>query len=359
MKKILVIGMSNSIGGTETYFHNYYKCFDLKKYHFDFVTPWGTVAFADEYKKNGSKIFTVPNFIRNPIGYYWEMRKIIRNGNYDIVHINMLSAANILPVKAALIEKVSKIIVHSHNTDMPKGYLRKVLHIINKGVLTKPELKRLACSEMAGDWLFGSNSDFIIINNGIQIDRFKFNSIDRKKIRKKYNIGDSEFLIGNVGRICEQKNQFFLIEVLRKTKNKDIKLMIVGDGDKKKLLVNKIKNYNLEDRVILVPTVLDVEKYYNAFDLFVLTSKFEGLGMVSVEAQANGLNCVLPSYLKEFNIFNNQICLEINDIKSWVKTINSFFNTNNGIRNDYSKHIKACGFDILEQRDLLCEVYDG
>lgn len=359
MKKILVVGMSDNIGGIETYFHNYYRYIDKEKYQFDFVTVCDTIAFADEYKENGSKIISLPSFIKHPIRYYNEMRKIIRDNKYDVVHINMLSAANVLPVKAALAEKVPKVIVHSHNTDVPKGLIRKTLHGINKRLLVKPELTRLACSKMAGEWLFGSDSDFTVINDGIEIDKFSFDLNSRKEIRKKYNIGDSDFLIGNVGRICEQKNQTFLVDVLKKIENKNIKLMMVGDGDKKKIIVDKIRDYGLENRVVIVPTVLDVEKYYNAFDLFVLTSRFEGFGMVAVEAQANGLTCVLPDYLKETEIFSNQICLKINDAEIWAEAIDSFFASNDKTRKDYSEHIKACGFDPLREYKVFCGVYDG
>ena len=291
MKKILVVGMSDNIGGMETFFHNYYEHFDLKKYHFDFVTVCGTIAFANEYKKNGSEIYNVPNFLKHPIKYYKILRKIINEGKYDIVHINMLSAANILPVKAALKEKISKVIVHSHNNGMPKGFIRKLLHICNKHCLRDSSIVRMACSEEAGGWMFGNGVGYKIINNAIDPKKFEFNEINRVEIRNKYRVKETEILLGNVGRLCEQKNQVFLIDILSKL-DKKYKLMLVGDGDKKAELEKKIDRYSLKERVIFVKNTVEIEKFYSAFDIFMFPSKFEGLGTAVVEAQVNGLRCI-------------------------------------------------------------------
>jgi glycosyltransferase involved in cell wall biosynthesis len=95
------------------------------------------------------------------------------------------------------------------------------------------------------------NTNFQIINNAIDAERFKFNKKNRKEIREKYNIKDDEILLGNIGRLCEQKNQGFLIDVLRKLDGK-YKLMLIGDGNKKKEIEEKLSEYSLEKRVIFI-----------------------------------------------------------------------------------------------------------
>ncbi|MBQ3440950.1 glycosyltransferase [Candidatus Saccharibacteria bacterium] len=351
MKKILVIGMSNSIGGTETYFYNYYKKIDSSKYHFDFVAAWGTVAFCNEYEKNDSKVYNLPNFMKNPIGYYRKMRRIIRDNKYDVVHINMLSAANVLPIKAALKEKVPEIIVHSHNTNMPKGLVRKVLHRVNKNILARPELIRLACGEAAGRWLFGDDSNFVVLNNAIDLGKFEFDLNNRAEIRKKYNIDKNDFLMGNVGRISEQKNQIFLLEVLKRMESKNVKLMIVGDGDKKNALMDKVKAYELEDKVIIVSPTLEIEKYYSAFDIFVLPSKFEGLPVVLVEAGANGLKAIISDKVLDYPDKNNTEVLALDELDLWV----------NQIKNGTAKRnpVYLPGYDIETEYKKLTDIYDG
>lgn len=356
MKKILVVGMSDNIGGVETYFHNYYRYFDRKKYHFDFVTICGTIAFSDEYERNGSKIFKLPNYIKRPLAYYRKMHDIIRNGKYDIVHINMLSAANILPVKAALVDGISKVIVHSHNTDIPKGLLRRILHKVNKRVLSDPRLVRLACAKAAGKWLFGE-TDFVIVNNAIDTEKFKFSLKNRKSVREKYDISDDTFLIGNIGRICEQKNQIFLVKMLKKIENEKIKLMIVGSGDKESMLTSMIEMLNLKDRVIIVPMAQNIEKYYSAFDVFALPSKFEGMPVVLVEAQANGLKTLISDKILEYPNAKNTVCLRAEDLDLWSSTV-SVLSLNNIERTDEIEAELLNNYDARLQRHKMLEVYN-
>ena len=311
--------MSKNIGGIETFFHTYYENMNRKELYFDFATVCDTVAFGDDYKKDGSKIFNLPNFMKHPVKYYHTLRKIIHYNKYNIVYVNMLSAANILPIKAAKKEKVSKIIVHSHNSGTPSGFLRRLLDKVNRYALKDKSLVKLACGWKAGEWLFGKKSNFQVINNAIDAEKFKFNEKYRKEIRKEYSIKDDEILLGNVGRLCEQKNQMFLIDVLRNLEG-NYKLMLVGDGDKEKELKEKISEYSLEKRVIFVKNTKEIEKYYSAFDLFVFPSVFEGLGIAAVEAQANGLKCLISKKAMNESNMGNVVYLPL-IIRKWVNQI--------------------------------------
>lgn len=348
-KKILVIGLSSGRGGIESFFHTYYKKIDPSKYIFDFVTIESDVAFSDEYTKNGSKIFDLPNYTSHPIRYYNTLRKIIRKHKYNIVHINMLSAANILPLKAARKEKVKKIVIHSHNSNTPSGLLRKFLHFINKRTLRKNNVVKLACGEKAGKWLFGKDAEFQIINNAIDVKRFKYNDKNRKEIRTRYSIKDNEVLLGNVGRLYEQKNQVFLLDVLKRL-DKNYKLMLVGDGDKKKDIKKRIGMYSLEDRVIIINNTPEIEKYYSAFDIFVFPSLFEGAPVAPIEAQTNGLNCIISnSVTSEINLGKCKY-LPLDDVL-WYDEIRK--STSHGRNN-----IALDNYNIEKQYKKMEKVYD-
>ena len=298
MKKILVIGLSDNIGGMETFFHTYYQHFKKSDYSFDFATVTDTIAFSEEYAKNGSSIFNLPGFLSHPIKYQKTLRQIIRKCNYDIVHINMLSAANILPIVAAKKEKVSKIIIHSHNYGTPSGLLRKTLNAINRLYLKNDSFIKVACSKKAGDWMFGENAKYKVVPNAIDLARFKFNNSNRRKIRNELKIGDSSFLLGNVGRLCEQKNQLFLIKLMGLLDD-PFRLVIIGDGEKREQLEKEAKRLGVNKRVSIISNKRDVEKYYSAMDTFVFPSLFEGLGIVLIEAQANGLECICSEAIPE------------------------------------------------------------
>ena len=357
MKKILVIGMSDNIGGVETYFHNYYRHMDLKKYHFDFVTVCNSIAFDDEYRKNGSKIFKLPNFTRHPVAYYNKMRKIMHNGKYDVVHINMLSAANILPVKSAERENIPSVILHSHSSSAPKSFLKRFLHRCNKKYLSKNSFVRVACGEEAGEWLFGDKSDFKILNNAIDLDRFAFNRRYRKEIRDKYQIKFNDFLLGNVGQVSKIKNQSFLIDVLKRIRQDNLKLMVVGDDKSNGKFKKKVELAGLSDRVIVINKCEDIEKYYSAFDLFVFPSTFEGMPLAPVEAEASGLKCVLADFLASRKILSNQYFANINDIDGWVNIIKKKI-AEPTKRVNYKKHIEKNGFNISKEKYHMDFLYD-
>ena len=233
--RVLQIGMHDKIGGVETYLMNYYRNINKNKIQFDFINCYDKLCFEDEIISLGGKIFKVPNFKKNPIGYYYKLKKIMKKNNYQIVHINMLSSANILPIIAAHRCHIKHIIVHSHNTDTPVGIIRKVLDKINKKILIKYATDFFSCSKLAGEWLYDGMKDSVIINNAIDLDKFKPNESIRKVIRKKLKF-EKKFVIGHIGRFCYQKNQEFLIDVFEEVhrKNPDAVLVLVGDGTKKK-----------------------------------------------------------------------------------------------------------------------------
>lgn len=354
MKRILVVGMSDNIGGIETYFHNYYQYFDKEKYQFDFATVCDTIAFADEYKKNGSKIYKLPNFIKHPIKYLNKMRNIIRMGSYDVIHINMLSAANILPVKAALKENVPKIIVHSHNSDIPHSIVRKILHIMNRRkIVNNKIILRVACSRVAGEWFFGKNVDFSIIENFININDYKFIKNDRDNIRKKLNISFGEILIGNVGRLCEQKNQKFLIELLSRLDNK-YKLLLVGNGEQKEQLVTLAKNMKLEDRVIFVKNNMNIRKYYSAMDLFLFPSLFEGMPLAPLEAQANGLYCLVSNSVTK-DVDHGNVCFLPIEHEAWKSKVCSLANKINSNKRCLAEF---ASFNIDKNIKMMYDLYE-
>lgn len=187
---------------------------------------------------------------------------------------------------------VEKIIIHSHNNNIPKGIIKKTLNFINKKLLINKGNVFLACSEESGKWLYGNNVNFEIINNAIEMEEFKFDKEKRDKIRRQYNLED-KFVIGHVGRIEKEKNHEFLIDIFKeiKQKNNNARLLLVGEGSLENKIKQKVKDDSLENDVIFIGNSHKVSDYYQAMDVFVFPSLAEGLGIVLIEAQSNGLKC--------------------------------------------------------------------
>lgn len=352
--RVLQIGMHDKIGGIETFLMNYYRNLDRNKIQFDFICPYHSLCFESEIKKMGGVIYYIPNFKKHPIKYYKEIKRIIKDKNYKIVHINLLSAANIIPAIVAKRCKVKNIIAHSHNNGVPSGFLRKILNNTNKVLLRKCANIFFACSESSGKWMFYKKT-FSVIKNGIDIEKYYYNDNFRKNIRNKYGISDDKIVIGQVGRFDEQKNHMFSIELLKKMNDKKYILFLIGEGILESEIKKKVVESKLSDNVIFAGIKSDVEKYYSAFDIFLLPSKFEGLGIVNIEAQASGLPCVVSSIVPtETKVSANIYYLDLNNIKQWENLIIGISAKKNH-RNVRSKELSY--YDIKKLSKELEEKY--
>jgi glycosyltransferase involved in cell wall biosynthesis len=311
----------------------------------DFVSPYPALALQDQFLENGSRVFRVPNFKKNPLGYCKAIYKVLKDGQYDVAYINMLSAANVLPFVIAQKAHVKRIIAHSHNNDTPKGNTRKVLHFLNYRIVERLATDYWACSREAGLWLFPDidSKKVIIIPNAIPMASFAFSTTDRNLVRKQLNIQPYTFIFGHVGRFEDQKNHLFLVSLFERlcSVEKDAKLLLVGDGYLRPALESKIKQLGLDERIILVGSTQEVAPYYSAMDAFLFPSKFEGFGMAVLEAQISGLPCVVSDSLpSDVNLTDIQyLSLEQHD---WVNTCRQLMNQDAPSYSDRESKYKVC-----------------
>ena len=205
--------------------------------------------------------------------------------------------------------------------------------------------------------MFG-NRNFTIIHDAIEVEKFSFNDNVRNKIRLNYNITKEDFVIGNVGRLAPEKNQFFLLEVLELLikENRHYKLMLVGDGDQRRRLEKVAAEKHLKENVIFVGQVFGASDYYNAFDYFALPSLFEGLGIVLIEAQCNGLHCMSSIRApKEANVTGNVIYLPL-DAQAWADYL-SALNFNQLKRENSKQKVIDAGYSIDNEAQKLQSIY--
>lgn len=335
--KILNVGVSKNPGGVETLVKSYYQNMDKEEFRFDFADIYADgIAFSDEYKKMGSKIHTLPNFKSNTITFIKEYKKLIRENHYDIIHIHLQSAANILVVLLSKLSKNTVVICHSHNTSTPDGTLRKILNYTNKFILRKMKLVQWACGQKAGQWMWGDSFDNKnIMYNAINYSNYQFSEEKRKSLRESLNISEDIVVLGFVGRYSYQKNVNFLIDILKKLKdnsNRKYKLLSVGGGDLKDDFLKKLNELGLKDNYIDLGIIGNTAEIYNAMDIFLLPSFYEGVPVVAVESQANGLESFLSSNIsREISISSKTKFLDINNLDEWVEHIESI---SSGYRRD-------------------------
>lgn len=358
--RVLQIGMHDKIGGIETCLMNYYRELHKKNIQFDFITTFDTICFEEEINRLGGKVYKICSEKKNPFKYYNQLKEIIKNNKYNIVHINMLSAANILPIIVSKKQRVPHIILHSHNTNTTNSIVKKIMNFVNKPFL-RFGTDFFACSKEAGKWLFGDSilkkKELIIVNNAIDVEKFKFDIKKRMEIRKKLQI-ENNFVIGHVGRFTYQKNHKFIINVFFEfqKKHKDAVLMLIGEGELEKSIKELVEKYKISDKVIFCGTTDYVEDYLQAMDVFVFPSRFEGLSLVSIEAQMCGLKVVGSDNLsRESKITNNITYISLkDDISNWIKEME-----NNIKADERSKEIKLLNneYNIEIEANKLAKLY--
>lgn len=311
---ILMFGMSSYPGGIENYIYNYFVNEQMSSEHtVDFITYESTIAYEDKLKENGYAVHRVPHLKKNPFGYFKAVKRLIREKKYDCVYVNMLTAANVLPIVLADMFGVKKIILHAHANSTIHGFVRRFLHNFNKGYCNKKATMRLACSADAGRWIFGDN-EFSVIPNAIDCTKFSYSAQARNEIRDSLGIGHDQLVIGHIGRIAEEKNHLFMLDVLKEILKikPDAKMIFVGDGYLLDAVKNKAEEMQLQNSLIFYGTTDKANKIYSAFDYFIFPSAFEGFGMAALEAQSCGLKVFCSDTLsQELNVTGSMTYLSL------------------------------------------------
>ena len=355
MIKVLQIGMSFEVGGTETFLYNHYKELNRDEIRFDFITYRDTISYEEELTEMGSKIHKITAARKNPFLSFKQFVDVIEQNEYDIIHINISSFANIIPILAAKKGKVPKIILHSHNNGMEEDKLKIVLHNLNKFITKKMKIQRLACSKEAGKFMFG-DVPFEVFENAIDASKFKYDPIIRQEKRQELGIEEDALVIGNVGRYHYQKNQKFLIDIFNKylKLNPNAYLLIIGQGELESDLKKQIESLGIQDRVLMPGFKDDVNNYYNAMDIFCLPSNYEGLGIVGIEAQMNGLPCIYSNNcVEEVDISGKSLFLSLDNPNDWLKAIECF----RRIINEENRYIQPDKYNLKENAKKLEMIY--
>lgn len=354
MKVLIVDTVPFRINGISNIILNYYRYTkDQVDYDFvinDFIHP----SYESELRADGCRLFRLENRNKSPFSYIRKLEKIIRDGNYDVVHIHGNSALMSIELLACERSKSkAKRIVHAHNTDCTHRTLHRLLY----GWFIQHYDCAIACSKAAGEWLYGEHPHRVL-NNGIRVERFVWNPILRKEMRKRLQLSERDLVLLHVGLFNEQKNHVFLIDVFREVvqRNPNAKLRLVGKGDTQVQIRRKVAQYGLESKVTFVGETLYPQEEYHAADVFVMPSLYESFGLVTVEAQCSGLPCVLSDRIpKEIAVTENVAFLPLEQpVEAWAEQILAFAECE---RSDHQADVVKKGYSIEREARALVEMY--
>lgn len=349
-------------GGIEAVVISEYLAMDKSKIQFDFICDEDSTNIPyDLIEKNGGRVIIIPPY-QKAFKYHKELKKVLKENNYKIVHSH-ISTMSVFSLFAAKCAGVPVRIAHSHSTtnkkEKKKNLMKQVLRPFSKVFATN----YMCCSELAGRWLFGNKEydkgNVYLLNNAIDLDKFKYDEKLRKKKRKELGIKDDTLVIGHIGRFVAQKNHTFLIDIFNEIykKNNNSILLLAGQGPLMEDIKNKVKDLNLDDSIKFLGQRNDANELYQAFDVFLLPSLYEGLPVVGVEAQAAGLLCYLSDDMtKETKVLDITKFMSLNNTpEEWADNI--LDDVKKYKRIDTSKEMTAKNFNIKEEAKKLEEYY--
>ena len=343
MKHILIYGMTDNPGGIETYLLNFFLRVQDKLVHLDFVSDFPAIAHSHILEEQGAKLFFIPAKSKNLFGHLSAMWRILKSHKeYEAVYFNILDAgAAVTMIPVFLLGR--KIVVHSHNNSTDKLHL----HRICKPLLNLLTAERAACSEPATEYMFGRKAkSALVVPNAIDAACFSFSEQTRNRKRQELNLGDRP-CICHVGRITRQKNPLGLIDIFEAVHRKcpEAVLLSVGNGDMMEQFREYIARKGLSDAVVCLGARKDVDEIYQAADVFLLPSLYEGLPIAVLEAQAAGLPCVISDVIPKQAAVTDLVCRVSLDEspQEWADRVIERFHT---IRRDTYQELIEAGFDI-------------
>lgn len=362
-----VVPSLNRSAGVARVVYNWNRFHDENRVHFDFLhhsSRNGVLLhnkrYDEELKAVGSEVFTVNYAADDLKRFIREVHEVFEKvgANYDIVHCHMPNSAFCVLREAELVG-IEHRVLHSHLNNSSDKFLHRLrnapLNAIGKHYATD----YIACSDDAGRFLFGSRP-FTVINNGIPLEQFAYDSESRKLLRSELGIKETDPVVGCVGRLVKQKNFPFAVRVFAKFHEAfpDAKMLILGDGDDREELEGIISSEHLSNVVILAGVREDINKLYSVMDVFFMPSLYEGLPVSAVEAQAAGLPCVYSDNVpRETDITGTGTFLSLDaDIDKWTKTLENVFNR--GRLTDNPVLLEQRGYSAKANAELLMQHYE-
>ncbi|CAK6476263.1 Putative glycosyltransferase EpsF [Peribacillus frigoritolerans] len=360
MIKVLHYGLSSNMGGIETYLLKLYSNIDRNKYKFDFLDDtFDGACFEKEFKQMGSEFFKITPRRISPSRNMRDLDQIFQHNHFDIFHCHLNTLSYINPIKIAL-KYNCKVIVHSRNGGSSYKLHTKLLHYYHLLFLPKTQIKMLAVSKKAADWLFGKKAEVTIVNNGIDVNRFLFKQNTRDEYRQKMGVLDS-FVLIHVGAYLFAKNHKFLIKVFHEVHKINPKsvLWLVGSGENKKEIQNLVDDMELSDCVKFLGGRTDVSNLLSAADCFVFPSYYEGFPNAVLEAETSGLPCIISNKITNEVVIRNdcdQLSLDLTCIDWAKKILNVKQNTD---RETAYELIETKGFSVKDEIKKIENIYRG
>jgi glycosyltransferase EpsF len=369
-QRILHIVSTMGRGGTETLLMNVYRNIDTSQVQFDFVSHgMKQDDYEEEIRTLGGKVYKINSLGKSgPILYLYKLIKLIKQNNYEAVHIHTDFQSG-FPALAAKLAGVKTRICHVHSTNWPKGNrtISKVVLKFLKLMMKSFATDYCACSHEAAYFFFSQkmikNKKILILKNGVEVRNFTECFIaDGESVQKELNIPEDTKIIGHIGRFSESKNHLFILRILKKLKEhgENFVLILVGDGPLKTLIENEAKAMGIYDFIRFVGVRSDIPRLMKTFDVFILPSLYEGFGIVTLEAQCTGTPCVVSDSVPKTTDLElgliKYVSLQDN-LEVWCKEIMNAIFVEKPESDIILRNATKLGFNIQQNIGIWLELY--
>ena len=370
--RVLQVFTSMGRGGAESMIMNYYRKIDRNKVQFDFlVHRTNRAAFDDEIEQLGGKIYRLSPI--NPLfpkKYYEELRDLFSNNNqYSIIHSH-LNTFSTFPLKIAQEFNIPTRIAHAHIAMNPISIrtafknkansidtIKKIIKLQLRRRIHKYSTHNFSCGEKAGKWLFGAVKNVYIMNNAIDSEKFTYDSVRSKKLKKEFKL-DNSIVLGHIGRFTYQKNHKYLLTIFAEIlkNNLNYKLVFIGDGPLQDRIKEEANNLGISNNILFLGVRTDIPDLLQMIDIFIFPSFYEGLPVTLIEAQAAGLKILASDAItQEVALTTNISFLPIHtNPKTWADKIIELGTVQ---KKNEIELIKKGNYDILENTRKIEHFY--
>lgn len=354
VKRVLQVLGTTNLGGAESRIMDLYRHMNREKLQFDFLVHTITEGYFDrEITSLGGRIYHLPAYrVINGHAYRKACKDFFQSHNdYLAVHGHITSTASIyLPI--AKKQGIPLTIAHARSAGVDKGIKGLLTIFLRRNLFEKTDVA-LSCSKLAARAVFGKrhteHGEVMVLPNAIDTEVFAYNLSVRKQIREELSWQDA-YVIGHVGRFHYAKNHEYLIRIFKQItlQNEKARLLLVGDGPLRGSIEQLTQEEGVADKVRFIGNKTPVSPYYQAMDLFLFPSRFEGMPGTVVEAQASGLPCLISDTITQEvkgTDLVNFCSIEEEPIK-WAKKAEELSKVE---RKNTTDLLKENGFDVAGQ----------
>lgn len=361
MIRVLHIMGCADAGGISAVVLNYYRFIDRTKIHFDIAL---TVAEAGQnahaLEDLGAEIYFLPLKSNGLKAFQDALADLLQKGKYDAVHVHESETCYVATAVAKKLGLRCRV-AHAHITSPWEGVKGEIRRLSGCVLNYHYASRVIGCGQMAGERIFGKYNmkrpKAMVLPNAVDAEKFAFDEELRREVRAELGVED-KFVIGMVGRLADQKNYPFALDIMSELRHvmPDAILVAAGNGPDEMMIKNKIGKLGLENHVMMLGRRADVNRLYQAFDLFLLPSLYEGFPVAGVEALASGLPVLLSDKITgELEIFSAVKYLSLKDVNPWVEAIGQLRKPVDRVQRQ--KEVVEYGFDIRDTAQLLEAVY--